>query len=245
VSNDTVNDAAPGDVREPAPTSSHRPFFWLLVLAVLLIVLFLAYRSDGGGTADGESVSDAATGDDVLRDGTASLQIDADSTNDESDPDEGVIPADDVPGAVTRNDGAATQDDVARTGLVEDGLVEGELAEGGLAEGGLAEEGLAEDGGAEVARIASGLGPSVDDELSVSSLLGDRLAIIGMLPDTFLVTADGTRYEPGDELAQGVVLDAIEAEALHFSRNGQSFSRTVFATAAVPTAKLIPVLAVD
>jgi|GEM_PF-3948842 len=72
------------------------------------------------------------------------------------------------------------------------------------------------------------------DALSVAVLLGDRPAIIAVRPDPFVVTAAGQRFEPGDELPQGVTLHAIEAEALHFSQDGEPFTRAAFARVAVP-----------
>jgi len=72
-------------------------------------------------------------------------------------------------------------------------------------------------------------GSVVDGGPPLATLFGERPALIAVHPEAFVMTVDGRRFEPGDTLEGGIVLDAIEQESLHFSQGGRSFTRIAFA----------------
>jgi len=72
-------------------------------------------------------------------------------------------------------------------------------------------------------------GSVVDGGPPLASLFGERPALIAVYPEAFVMTVDGRRFEPGDTLEGGIVLDAIEQESLRFSQDGRSFTRIAFA----------------
>ena len=72
-------------------------------------------------------------------------------------------------------------------------------------------------------------GSVVDGGPPLASLFGERPALIAVHPQAFVMTIDGRRFEPGDELGEGIVLDAIEQDSLHFCQDGRSFTRIAFA----------------